>query len=152
MSNSLWPHGLQHTRLPCPSPSPGLCSNSCPLSRWCHPAISSSVVPFSSRLQSFPESGLFQCVPSSHHLAKVLELQLQCQSFQWILKVNFLLDWLIWSPCCPRDSQESSPAPQFESINSLSLSLLYGPTHISVHDYCKRVHLPFPVLNIFATH
>ena len=97
-------------------------------------------------------SGVFQWVGSSHHLAKVLELQLQCQSFQWILKVNFLLDWLIWSPCCPRDSQESSPAPQFESINSLSLSLLYGPTRISVHDYCKRVHLPFPVLNIFATH
>ena len=60
MSNSLWPHGLQHTRLPCPSPSPGACSNSCPLSQWCHPTISSSVVPFSSCLQSFPASGSFQ--------------------------------------------------------------------------------------------
>ena len=57
MSNSLQPHGLQHTRLPCPSPSPGACSNSCPLSRWYQPTISSSVVPFSSHLQSFPASG-----------------------------------------------------------------------------------------------
>ena len=53
-------HGLQHTRLPCLSPTPGACSNSCPLSRWCHPTISSSVIPFSSCLQSFPASGSFQ--------------------------------------------------------------------------------------------
>ena len=59
MSDSLRPHGLQHTRLPCPSPSPGICSSSCPLSWWCHPTISSSVVPFSSCLQSFPASGSF---------------------------------------------------------------------------------------------
>ena len=52
-------HGLQHTRLPCPSPSPEVCSNSCPLSQWCHPAVSSSVIPFSSHLQSFPASGSF---------------------------------------------------------------------------------------------
>ena len=59
MSDSLWPHGLQHARLPCLSLSPGVCSNSCPLSRWCHPTISSSVVPFSSCLQSFPASKSF---------------------------------------------------------------------------------------------
>ena len=59
MSDSLWPHRLQHTRLPCPSPSPGVCSNSCPLSRWCHPNISSSVIPFSSCPQSFPAPGSF---------------------------------------------------------------------------------------------
>ena len=58
-SNSLWPHGLQHTRLPCPSPTPGACSDSCPSSGWCHPTISSSVIPFSSCLQSFPASGSF---------------------------------------------------------------------------------------------
>ena len=58
-SNSLQTHGLQHTRLPCPSPSPRACSNSCPSSRWCHPTISSSVVPFSSRLKSFPASGSY---------------------------------------------------------------------------------------------
>ena len=60
MFNSLRPHGLQHARLPCPSPTPGACSNSCPLSQWCHSTISSSIVPFSSCLQSFPASGSFQ--------------------------------------------------------------------------------------------
>ena len=60
MSKSLWPHGLQHSRPPCPSPTPGIYANSCPLSQWCHPTISSSVIPFSSRLQSFPASGAFQ--------------------------------------------------------------------------------------------
>ena len=58
-SYSLWPHGLQHARLPCPSSIPEACSNSCPSSRWCHPAISSSVIPFSSCLQSFPTAGSF---------------------------------------------------------------------------------------------
>ena len=60
MSDSLQPHGLQHTRLPCPSPTPRVYSNSCPLNQWCHPTISSSVIPFSSCLQSFPASGTFQ--------------------------------------------------------------------------------------------
>ena len=60
LSDSLWTHGLQHARPPCPSPTAGVYSNSCPLSRWCHPAISSSVISFSSRLQSFPASGSFQ--------------------------------------------------------------------------------------------
>ena len=59
MSDSLQPHGLQHARLSCPSPSTGVCSNSCPLSQWCHPTISSCVIPFSSHLQSFPASGAF---------------------------------------------------------------------------------------------
>ena len=59
VSDSLWPHGLRHARPPCPSPTPGTCSNSCLLSRWCHPAISSSVLPFSSCLQLFPASGSF---------------------------------------------------------------------------------------------
>ena len=65
MSDSLWPHESQHARPPCPSPTPGVYSNSCPLSRWCHPAISSSVVPFSSCPQSLPASGSF---PMSQHL------------------------------------------------------------------------------------
>ena len=59
VSDSLWPHGLHLARLPCPSPTLGACSNSCPLSQWCHPTISSSVIPFSSHLQSFPASGSF---------------------------------------------------------------------------------------------
>ena len=59
VSDSLWPRGLQHARLPCPSPTPEACSNSCPSSRWCHPTISASVIPFPSCLQSFPTSGSF---------------------------------------------------------------------------------------------
>ena len=63
MSDSLWPHGLQHARLPCPSPTPRVYSNSCPLSWWCHSTISSSIIPFSSCLQSFPASGSFPMSP-----------------------------------------------------------------------------------------
>ena len=84
------------------------------------------------------DQGLFQWIFSLHQVARVLELQLQHQSFQEIFRVNFLSYWLVWSPYTPRDSQESSPAPQFESINSLALSLLYGPTLTSVHDYWKN--------------
>ena len=88
---------------------------------------------------NFPHhQGLFQWVHSSYQMAKVLELLLQQQSFQWIFRVDFLWDWLVWSPCSPRDSQESSPASQFESISSSALSLLYGPTLTSVHDYWKN--------------
>ena len=72
VSNSLWPRGRQHTRPPCPSPTPGVYPNSCPLSQWCHPAISSSVVPFSSHLQSFPASGSFQMTFSSQQANSVV--------------------------------------------------------------------------------
>ena len=137
VSNSLRPHGLKHARLPCPSLTPGACSNSCPSSQWCHPTISSSVVPFSSCLQPFPTSGLFKEVSSLHQVAKVLEFQFQHQSFQWIFSTDFLSDWLVWSPCSLRDSQESSPTPQFKNINSLVLSFLYSPTLTSIHDYWK---------------
>ena len=89
MSESLWSHGLQHARLPCPSPTPGAYSNSCPLSWWCHPTISSSVIPFSSQLQSFPASGSFP-MSCSHQVTKILELQLQHQSFQWVCRVALL--------------------------------------------------------------
>ena len=72
VSGSLWPHGLQHSRLPCPSPTPGVYSNSCPLSRWCYPTISSSVIPFSSCLNFSQHQG-FSNVSSWHQKAKVLE-------------------------------------------------------------------------------
>ena len=88
LSDSLWPHGLQHDRPPCPLPTPRVYSNSCPLSRWSHPTVSSSVVPFSSCLQSFP--AFFKWVSSLHQVAKVLEFQLQHQSFQWIFRTDFL--------------------------------------------------------------
>ena len=81
--------------------------------------------------------GLFRGV-SLHQVAKVLDFQLQHQSFQWIFRVDFLQDGLFGSPCCPRDSQESSPTPQFKNINSSALSFLYSPTLTSIHDYWKK--------------
>ena len=135
---TLQSHGLQHASPPCSSPTPRVYSSLCPSSRWCHPTISSSVVPFSSHLQSFPASGLFKWVSSSHQVSKVLEFQLQHQSFQWVYRTYFLEDGLLGSPCNPRDSQESSPTPQFKSINSSMLSFLYSPNLTSIHDYWKN--------------
>ena len=68
----------------------------------------------------------------------ILEFQLQHQFFQCIFRTDFFLDWLVWFPCNPRDSQESSPTPQFKSINSSALSLLYSPTLTSIHDHWKN--------------
>ena len=133
VSDSLQPHESQHARPPCPSQTPGVYSNICPSSRWFYPAISSSVVPFSSQHQ-----GLFQWVNSSHEVAKVLEFQLQHQSFQWAPGTDLPLDGLVGSPCNPRDSQESSPTPQFKSINSLALSFLHSPTLTFMHNYWKN--------------
>ena len=136
VSDSLWPHGLQHTRLPCPSPAPGACSNSCPSSHWCHPTISSSLVPFSSCLQSFPASRSF---PRSWFFASGGQsIGTSTSVLPMEFRVDFLWDWLVLYPCYPRDSQEFSPIPQFKSIISLALSLLYGPTLTSIHDYRKN--------------
>ena len=118
--------------------SPGACSNSCPLSRWCHPTISSSVAPFSSSPQSFPASGSF---PMSWLFASGGQ-SIRSFSFSISPYMNsqgwFPLDWLVWSPCCPGDSQKSSLAPQFKSINSSVLNLLYGQTLTSIHEYWKN--------------
>ena len=81
--------------------------------------------------------GLFQWVNSSNEVAKVLEFQLQCQSFQWTPRTDLLEDGLVGSPCRPRDSQ-TSPAPQFKSINSSALSFLHSPTLTSIHDHWKN--------------
>ena len=133
MSDTLWHHGLQHSRPPCPSPAPRVYSNSCPLSPWWHP--SHPLLSPSPTFSLSQHQGLFQWVSSSHQVVKVLELQ--HQSFQWIFRVDSLWDWLVWSPCHPRDFQEFSPAPQFKSINSSVLSLLYGSTLTSTRDYWK---------------
>ena len=82
--------------------------------------------------------GLFQWVNSSHEVTKVLEFQPQHQSFQWTPRTGLLEDGRVGSPCSPRDSQESSPTPQFKSINSLALSFLHSPTLTSIHDHRKN--------------
>ena len=138
ISDSLLHHILQHARLPCPSPTPGACSSSCPSSWWCHPTISSSVILFSSCLQSFPASGSFpmsqlftsggQSTGTSAS-ASVLPVNIQ----DW-----FPLGWTHWICLQSRDSQESSQTPQFKIINTLALSFLYRPTLTSIHDSWKN--------------
>ena len=92
--------------------------------------------------------GLFQWVSSSHQVVKVLEFQLQHQSFQWTPRTDFHWDGLVESSCSPRDSQESSPTPQFKSISSLALSFLYSPTLTSIHDYWKNVLMFITVISV----
>ena len=81
---------------------------------------------------------LFQWVNSSHEVAKVLEFQLQHQSSQWTPRTDLLWDGVVGSPCSPKDSQESSPTPQFKSINFSALSFLHSPTLTSIHDHWKN--------------
>ena len=128
VSSSLWPHGLQHIRPPCPSPTPRACWNSCPLSQWCHPTLSSSVIPFSSWLQSFSASGSFprsqfftsggQSIGASAS-ASVLPIYIQ-DWFPGLISLQF------------KGLSRVSPTTQFKSINSLVLSFLYSPTLTSI--------------------
>ena len=124
-------------RLPCPSPSPRVCSNSCLLSRWCHPTISSSVTSFSSCPQSFPASG---SSPMSQFIASGGQSSGAPPSVS-VLPMN-IQDWFPpgltgLSRCSPRDSQESFSTPRFKSVNSSVLSFVYGPTLTSIHHYWK---------------
>ena len=101
-----------------------------------HPLSSPSPSPSLFNLSQ--HQGLFQRVSSSHQVAKVLKFQVQHQSFQWTFRTDFLQDSLVWSTCSPRDSQESSPTPQFKSMISSALSFIYCPTFISIHDHWKN--------------
>ena len=138
VSDSLRPHESQHARPPCPSPSPRVHSDSCPSSPWCHPAISSSVVPFSSCPQSLPASESF---PMSQPFAwggqstgvSALASFLPKKSQGWSPS-----EWTGWISLQSRDSQESSPTPQYKSINSSALSLLRSSILTSIHDYWKN--------------
>ena len=138
VSDSLRPHESQHARPPCPSPTPRVHSDSRPSSQWCHPAISSSVVPFSSCPQSLPASESF---PMSQLFAwggqstgvSALASFLPKKSQGWSL-----LELTGLTSCISRDYQGSSPTPQFKSIDSSALSFLYSPTLTSIHDYWKN--------------
>ena len=136
MSNSLWSHGLQHTKLPCSLLSLRVCSNSCPLNWWCHPAILSSVIPFSFCLQFFPASRFFRMswlFSSSGHgvsaLAPVFPMNIQ----DW-----FPLGWTGLISLQFKRLSRVFPAPQFECINPSVVSLLYGPTLTSVQDFWRN--------------
>ena len=138
VSNSLRHHGLQHAGLPVHHQLPEFTQTHV---HWVSDAI---LLPHPLSSPSPPNfnlsqhQGLFKWVSSSQQVAKVLEFQLQHQSFQWIFRTDFLYDGLIGSPCSPKDSQESSPTPQFKSINSSVLSFLHSPTLTSIYDHWKN--------------
>ena len=130
--------GLQHARLSCSSPTPGDCSNSCPSSHWCIPTISSSVVPFSSRLQSFPATGSFPLSQSFASGGQSTGTSASASVLSMNIQGWFPLGLTGLISLQSKRLSESSPTPQLESINSLVFSLLYGPTLTSIHDYWKN--------------
>ena len=143
---TLRPHGLQHARLPCLSPVPGPCSKSCPLSWWCHPTISSSVILFSSCLQSFPASGYFLFFFFIRVLSNesVLIRWPEYWSFSFSISpsneysglISFRIDY--FDLLAVQGTLKSLPTPQFKSTHSSALTFLYGPTLSSIHDYWKN--------------
>ena len=148
MSDSLQPHGLQHTRPPCPSPSPGICPRSCSLNWRCSPAISSSDALFSFCSQSFPASGTLSVSHlfasdgqniRTQHSASVYPMNIQGWS---PLRLTSLISLL------SKGLQEPSPAPQFESINSLAFCLLYDPVLTNIRDHWE-VHT-LTIWNFFS--
>ena len=135
--DSLWTHGLQHTRLPCPSLSPRVYSNICPLSWWCYLTISPSPTLFSSCPQFFQYQGFFQWVGSLHQVAKILELQFQHQSFQWIYRVDFFLGFIDLISLQSKGLSRVFSSITIQKHNSSALSFLYGPTLTSIHGMEK---------------
>ena len=138
VSDFLWPHGLQHTRLPCPSPAPRACSNSCPSSWWCHPTISSSVIPFFSCLPSFPASGYF---PMNQFFASGGQ-SIGASASASVLPMN-IQDWfpLGWTGLISLQSKGLSRVFSNTTVqkhHSSVLSFLYSPTLTSIHDYWKN--------------
>ena len=114
VSDSLWPHESQHARPPCPSPTPRVHSDSCPSSQWCRPAISSSFVPFSSCPQSLPASESFPVSQLFAWGGQSIGVSALASFLPKKSRGDLLQNGLVASPCRPRDSQESSPTPQFK--------------------------------------
>ena len=123
MSDSLWPHGLQHFRPPCPSPIPRVYSNSCPLSRWCHPTISSSVTPFTSCLQSFPVSGSFQMSQLFASSGQSIGVSASASVLPINIQDWFPLGWTGWI-----------------SLQSKGLSRVFFNTTIQKHQFFSMSH------------
>ena len=138
MSDSLWPNGLQHARLPCPSPTPRAYSNSRPSSRWCHPTISSSVVPFSSCFQSFPASGSFQMSQFFASDRQSIGASAWASVLPVIIQDWFPLGWTGWISLQSKGLSRVFSNPQLKTINSSVLSFLHSPTLASIHDHWKN--------------
>ena len=138
MSNFLQLREPQHARLPCTSLSPRVCSNSCPLSRWWYLTISSFAAPFSFCLQSFPASGSFPMIWLSALGSRSIGASALASFLPIIIQGWFSLGLIGLISLQSKGLLRISPAPQFKSIDSLGLRLLYGPALTSVHDYWEN--------------
>ena len=135
---TLWPQGLQHSKLPCPLSTPGVCSNSSPTHWWCHPIISSSVIPSPPTFNLSQHQGLFLWFSSSHQVAKVLGLQLLHQSFQRNIQDWFPLGCTGWISLLSKGLSRVFSNTTVQKRHSSVLSFLYGPTLTSIRDYWKN--------------
>ena len=137
-SDCLRPHRLQHDRLPGPSPTPRTYLNSCPLSWWCHPAISSSVIPFPPALNLSQHQGLFQWVSSSHQVAKVFTFNVS-PSNEYSGLISFRMDWLDF--LAVQGTLKSLLQHHSSKASILWCSAFFSPTLTSIHDYWKNHNL-----------
>ena len=139
MSNCLQPYGLKHARSPCPSVSPRVRSNSCPLNWWCHPTILSYIVPFSSCLQSFPASGFFSNESALHiRWSKYWNFSFSISLYnEYSGSISFRIDWFHFL-AVQETLKSFLQHYSSKNINSLALSLLYGPTLTSIHEWLRE--------------
>ena len=131
VANTRSPHGQQPDRFICAPLSPGVGSDSCPLSQWCYINISSFVTTSFLAFRLCQHQGLLQRVGLSHKVAKILELELEHKPFQWIFRVDFPWDWLAWSPSCPKDSQFFSSTTIWKHHFLGTQASLWSNSHIS---------------------
>ena len=138
MSDSLWPYGLQHTRPLCPSPTPRVYSNSCPLSQWCHPNISSSIVPFSSRLQSFLSSGSFQMSQLFASGGQSIGVSASTSVLPMNIQNWFPLGLTGWISLQSKGLSRVFSNTTVQKHQFFSTQLLYSSTLTSKHDHWKN--------------
>ena len=138
LSDSLRPHELQHTRPPCPSPTPGVHPDSRPSSQWCHPAISSSVVPFSSGPQALPASRHFQMSQFLASGGQSIEVSASTSALQLNTQDRSPLGWTGWSSLECKGLSRVFSNTTVQKHHSLALSFLYSPTLTSIHDCWKN--------------
>ena len=138
VSDALQLHGLQHARPPCPSPTPRACSNSCPLSWWCHPAISSSVIPFSSCLQSFPALGSFQMSQLFASGGQSIGVSVSTSVLPMNIQDWFPLGFTGWISLQSKGLSRVLSNTTVQKHQFFS-NQLYSPTFTSIHDYWKTI-------------
>ena len=138
VSSFLWPHRLQQARPPCPSPTPGVHPNSCPVSQWCHPAISSSVVPFSSCPQSLPASGSFPMSQLFTSGGQSIEVSASASVLPKNTQDGLPLKWTGWFSLQSKGLSRVFSNTTVQKYQFFTAQLFYSPTLTSIHDYWKN--------------